>query len=133
MPPRKAFKPVKPQFSIRLRKSAVQQYITAYNQIHGKTLTSVPLPTLQRGCKGDPVVHAAYKSFMSIHARDTQLKDLNRECGRTKYIYLHRKHFDEFIVHRKCTRKGRKKPVNLADAEGQRLAELVSTHVKEGN
>ena len=121
-----------PQLTPALRAAVVEHYIAAYEDITGHVLTSPCLPPLQRGRNGDPVVNAAYLRFLRVHACDGYLKDLPRKLKRETYISTLHKYYVEFFATRKCTRKSRKKFVNLTDAESKRLAELLAKPIKQG-
>lgn len=104
-------------------------FFHAYAAIHGTDPDKCGLPTLSRGCQGDPVVSEAHKQFMFQYCRGGRIIGQDRSCSRKAFVHLLHDHWDTYSQNRKCPRKSRKKNVSLSDEEGHELARLLGTPV----
>lgn len=116
-----------PHFLPKVREQVCEHYHLAYLRHTGVCLDNTTLPKRTRGCKGDKVVDAAWKTFNQTHVCNGRLRAQPRGITKDAFRKILIKYFAAWSKDRACPSASRKKPINLTDAETERLAKLLAT------
>lgn len=123
------YTPTSPQCQIPpyMREAACAMFYCKYKEIKRIERPDQVKLEFSEGCKGDPVLNAAYDSFMSAYSCDGYLQDLPRGLTRRQFRNMITSYWQAWKKTRHCPSQPHKRVIQLSHAEAVELA----THLIE--
>lgn len=116
-----------------LREAACAYFFSHYRSIKRIQRPDEVVLSFSDGCKGDPVLNAAYDDFMAAYFCDGHLQDTPRGLTRRQFRNMITSHWESWRKTRHCPSQPHAKTVNLTHDEAVWLATQLIEPVKEGD